>query len=79
MPPNPPPYNTQEYLWWSQGANDEAKIRDGKLSAGAREVRETLEALAELPRNQDPPLTREDLVYSLARIFCPDKLRRKYR
>jgi hypothetical protein len=73
-----PSVGTQEYLWWSQGAADEAKARDERMSSFGREVRDVLEALADMNRPMDGH-TPEWLVTELARIYCPERLRRKYR
>lgn len=54
-----------EYLWWSQGALDEARARDEGMNTAAREVRDVLEGFARL--NQT--LRQKDLVKILANIF----------
>lgn len=66
---------SQEYLWWQAGAQDEAKARDENLSQGAREVRDVTEALA----RAHPGQSRAALALALARIFCPEKLKRRHR
>jgi hypothetical protein len=72
-----PPPTSQEYLWWQAGTLAECRARDEGLSISTIEVRDTLEALAKL-RNASGP-DQEGLTLALARIFCPDKLRRKFR
>jgi hypothetical protein len=71
----PPRSGTPEYVWWSKGADAEAAARDGNLSPAARELRDSLEALAELDRAATIP----GLLTGLAAIYCPDRLRRKWR
>lgn len=70
-----PAADTQEYLWWSAGAADEAKALNEGLTSEAREAREVLVGLARLK----PGTTAADLVHMLAKIYCPGKLRRRYR
>jgi hypothetical protein len=70
-----PATDTQEYLWWQAGTLDEAKARDEGMSSDARQLRDLLESLA----RSHPDRTIEDLALDLARIACPDKLRRRYR
>ena len=53
----------------------EAAARDENLSEAAREVRATLEAMA----TQVPEADVSDLVTELARVYCPDRLRRRWR
>ena len=69
-----PPKSSNEYLWWSQGAADECKARDEGMSAQARELRDLAEALA----RQRPADSTRDLVIAVARIMCPDVLKRRY-
>jgi hypothetical protein len=64
------------YQWWVQGAHDEAKARDQGYSTGLRELRECLEALDQL--NKHSPGATE-LALQLARIYCPDRLKRRHR
>lgn len=59
-----PASGTTEYLWWSQGAADEAKARDEGMSPSARELRHLLEGLARL-RPLDPPVA---VLASMVRI-----------
>lgn len=66
---------SQEYLWWSQGATDEARIRNEGMSAGARELRDLLESLARAHNITDAA----ELAAAMARICCPDRLRRRFR
>jgi hypothetical protein len=65
---------TQEYLWWSQGATDEADARNEGLSHEIQDVRTVLEDLARLHKYNPA-----DLISAVARIYCPDRLRRRYR
>jgi hypothetical protein len=62
-----------KYLWWSQGAADEAKARDEGMSPAARELRDVLEAFARLR----PTDNAGELAETLAKIYCPDRLRRR--
>jgi hypothetical protein len=59
------------------GATEEVAARDENMNRAATEVRDTLEALAKSWGKEGP--SREYLVLVLARIYCPDRLRRKYR
>lgn len=70
-----PDSSTQEYLWWSQGAADEAKARDAGLSPGAREAREVLEGIA----RRRPSADGAELVKVMARIYAPEILKRRHR
>jgi hypothetical protein len=65
----PPQAGTREHEWWCAGAAYEAHIRDESLSAEARGVRDTLEALAALSHNHGQ--SAEQLVGHLAAIYCP--------
>jgi hypothetical protein len=60
-----PERGTEAYRWWAQGARDEAEIRDERLSAKQREVRDVLVGLAQ--RRPDEPVG--DLVMRVARIY----------
>jgi hypothetical protein len=60
---------------WEEGAKAEAAARDEGLCPVSREVRDTLEALARLQGETTGP----ELVGALARIYCPARLKRKYR
>ena len=71
------PSGSPEYLWWQAGAMDEAKARDEKLTYAGKEIRAVLEGLA-YNRPGDYWST-ETLALALARIFCPAKLKRRYR
>lgn len=70
-----PDHSSQEYLWWSQGAADEAAARDEGVNGDARQVRDLVESLA----RRHPEWTMEKLAVSVAKIVCPDKLRRRFR
>lgn len=70
-----PSSGTQEYLWWSQGATDEAKAHNEGLSHKIQDARHVLEDLARLQKIQDPA----EVVEMMARIYCPERLRRRYR
>ena len=78
--PDPPSPGTAEYLWWSQGARDEAAARDEGLSAEARHLRDALEGFA---RGYGPSATLSGLLTGLLTglmsIYCPDRLRRRFR
>lgn len=76
-PPGPPP-SSEAYLWWSQGARDEQEARDEGLGHAALEVRDTAEALAKL-MGRDHVVLQYDLTLALARIFCPQALKRGFR
>jgi hypothetical protein len=74
--PNLPGHDSQEYLWWSQGARDEAEARDEGLDYAARQVRDFVAGYARLhPEGK----TEKDLATTVMRVFCPDRLKRKYR
>lgn len=73
--PMVPDSSSQEYLWWSAGANDEAKARNEGMNGDARQLRDMLEGLARM----HPDWAMARLALSLAMIACPDKLRRKER
>jgi hypothetical protein len=73
--PNLPAVNTNEYLWWQAGALAECRARDEGLTHAAKEVRDVLEGFARLHNIYD----QEQLALTLAKIFCPDKLKRGYR
>lgn len=63
------------YLWWSQGALDETNARNEGLSSEVQDLRHVLESLARSREVQDVT----ELLTSVARIYCPGRLRRKYR
>jgi hypothetical protein len=71
-----PDQSSDAYLWYMQGAGDEAQARMEGLSSGAEEMVATLEALARLGGIEAGP---QSLVTALARIYCPHVLRRRYR
>ena len=73
--PHLPDRSSQEYLWWSQGAADEASARDEGVNGDARQVRDLVESLA----RRHPEWDMERLAVTVARIVCPDKLRRRFR
>lgn len=68
------PKDGQEYLWWSQGATDEANARNEGLTNEMQDVRTVLEDLARLNGNSPAAV-----ITAVARIYCPDRLRRRYR
>jgi len=70
-----PDHDSIAYLWWSTGALDEQRARDEGLSEDARQLRDLLAALA----RQHPEWTMGDLAACLARIACPEKLKRRHR
>ncbi len=67
--------NSEAYRWWQQGATDEAEIRREGLSKEGLEVTEVIDGLAKLAPGQ----SGADLITGVARIFCPDRLKRRYR
>ena len=69
-PPVPDSGVSLEYLLWSQGAADEAAIRNEGLSTEARGLRDALEAFAR--GHQD--LRAGELAAILARIYCRHEL-----
>jgi hypothetical protein len=75
-PPLPEP-GSQEYLWWSQGAADEAKARDGGLSNGILDLRRQLEALGRQTFRVDN--SPAYVLKILMQINCPSMLRRRFR
>lgn len=70
-----PDSGTQEYLWWQAGAQDEARERNEGLNSEAQDARDVLVGLARL----NPAMSTADLAAALARIYCPEKLRRRHR
>lgn len=70
-----PQAGTLAYDWWSRGAEAEARARSEGLSSGAVELVATLEALARLTGKA----TRKELVLALARIYCPQVLKWRWR
>ena len=71
-----PPDGSAEYLWWSQGARDSQAAADTGLSPAAIGLRDALEAFA---RGYGPSATAEKLLTGLMSIYCPEKLRRRFR
>jgi hypothetical protein len=69
------PPASDAYLWWSAGAAEEGRIRDHGLSLTTIDIRDTMEALA----RRNPGMKPEQIVLIIAGIYCPDKLRRRYR
>jgi hypothetical protein len=66
------------YLWWSQGARDEAQIRDEGMGSGRgspRELRDVLEALARC----HPDWDGFAVLTAVCRIYMPERLRRRWR
>jgi hypothetical protein len=74
--PSLPDSASQEYLWWSQGARDEAEARDEGLDHAAKQVRDFLVSYAWLRRE---PLTEKDLALVVMKVFAPQFLKRRYR
>lgn len=70
-----PASNTQEYLWWAQGASDNQRARNEGLPYKIRDLRDMVADIYKLQDGGD----EENIVLFLARIYCPDKLRRKFR
>jgi hypothetical protein len=73
--PEVPKISSQEYLWWYAGARAECEARDEGLPFKIRDFRDMIADLYRL----HPGSTEEELALTLVRIYCPDKLRRKYR
>jgi hypothetical protein len=76
MKPSLPGQNSDAYLWWSRGAEDNQAENDLGLSTGAIELREVLEGIA---RNEGIGASRKSIILAMARIYCPHILRRRYR
>lgn len=72
---NVPEYGTRDWDLWAAGAKAEADIRKEGLTRSSLEVIEVAQGLARLDRNAD----QADLALSVARIFCPQYLKRRYR
>ena len=73
--PEKPPIPDDAYLWWSIGAADNQKINDEDFSTAAKGIRDALQELS----HQRPAAKPEDLIHTLALIYIPEKLRRRYR
>jgi hypothetical protein len=71
-----PAEGSQEYLWWAQGARDEADARNENLGPQARVLRDGLEAFAS---GYGKTVTIEQLLTGLMLIYCPAKLKRRFR
>jgi hypothetical protein len=67
--------NSTEYAWWERGAADEAQARRDVLSQEGLEAVELLDSLAKL----NPSLTGAELALVLIRLYCPGKLKRRFR
>jgi hypothetical protein len=76
MKPSLPGHSSDAYLWWSRGADDNQSENDLGLSTGAIELREVLEGVA---RAQGIGASRKSIILAMARIYCPEILRRRYR
>jgi hypothetical protein len=63
------------YLWWRAGAEAEARERNEGMNPKAREVRDLVEALA----RRHPDMTEAELALRVARICCPEYLKRRHR
>jgi ABC-type branched-subunit amino acid transport system ATPase component len=74
-----PAEGTSAYLWWSQGAKDEATARDGGLSPDAKELIRVMGLWARQEDREGALPAQEQLALKVARVFCPDMLRRKFR
>jgi hypothetical protein len=70
---------SQEYLWWSQGTADEAKARDEGLSSAAKELIRAMGIWARQEDREGVRMTQEQLALKVARVCCPELLRRKFR
>lgn len=70
-----PDAGSQEYLWWSQGAGDEARFRDQGLSPSVLELRAFLERYSRM----HPGKSQKDLITTMMRVYCPERLRRGHR
>lgn len=68
------PTTAEQRRWFQAGATAEAAARD-EYPAPVRELRDVLEAFAEL----NPDLDQEGMAIVLARIYAPQALRRKHR
>lgn len=60
---------------WHDGALAEAKARDEGLNPVARDVRNYIEAIAK----SKPNITGRELALSIARVYAPRLLRKKFR
>jgi hypothetical protein len=74
--PAVPRDGSQEYLWWSQGARDNQEARNEGMGPRARELRDALEAFAQ---GYGQTASGEDLLTGLMKIYCPGRLRRRFR
>jgi hypothetical protein len=74
-----PAPGTSARAWWDAGTAAEAKARDEGVGPAAAELREMLEILARIPGNQDLSASTEALAGALARFYCPNRLRRRFR
>jgi len=77
--PDLPAEGTAEYLWWSQGARDNQDARDEGLTSVAKDM---IAGIADLARLRNRLGDRQDPAYFaliLAKMYCPEKLRRRYR
>jgi len=70
-----PEPGTSERYWWEQGRLAEAAFRDMRPRP-LLEVREVLEAMSEL---YGPDWPADQLVSALARVYVPERLKRKHR
>ncbi len=63
------------YLWWRAGAEAEARERNEGMNPKAREVRDLVEALGRC----HPDMGEAELALRVARICCPEYLKRRHR
>ncbi len=74
-----PPESSAEYLWWAQGARDNQDARNEGLSSEAKDM---IDSLANLAKWHNKMGDKHDPVFYalvMARVHCPDRLRRRYR
>lgn len=66
---------SQDYLMWEAGARAEHEAANEGLRNDVQDARDVLVALA----RQHEADSVEELLTSVARIYCPDRLRRRFR
>jgi hypothetical protein len=71
-----PAEDSPAYLWWAQGARDNQDAHDEKLNPAARELRDAVESFAQ---GYGQSATIELLLTGLMKIYCPAKLKRRFR
>jgi hypothetical protein len=72
-----PSEGSQAYLWWSQGAVDEAAARDEGLSSELLDLRGELETLGRQKFSVDDATRR--VLKILVQVHYPEILRRRFR